>query len=354
LNIGIIGCGFIAAKHLQALIKDSTFKLRAVSDVVPERMQQFIESYQNETKQSDSSIAAYDSYQTLLKDPDVEVVVITTISGLHGQMAKEALQHGKHVIVEKPMALSIADAREMIQLADQSQRKLAVCHQKRFYPHLQTIQALVRNGAIGRIVFANVTLCYNRDDAYYKAARWRGTWEMDGGVLLNQSIHNIDLLLWMLSEPVSIFAQIERMMRPIEAEDTAILILQTNDGAIAQIEATVCADRSSTYERLQLIGSDGSISLSGKYFETIETWHVHGVEKPAIVTVDPFEQLYKDFYKAVQEDRDPFISGRVGFAPLETILAAYQSAMTQGVVYFPIQDFSTRDMIRFPFPSESL
>ncbi len=345
MNIGLIGCGFIGSKHAESLARSSDCRLVAVSDLDNERMEQLRKTYlASAGGRTDADIACYPSYRDLLADKRVDAVAVTTTSGLHAKLAREALESGKHVVVEKPMAMTIGEARTLIRLAETSGRKLAVCHQKRFFPHLQTIQRIVREGRLGRLILGGVSLCYNRDDSYYQAAKWRGTWEADGGVLLNQAIHDIDLLLWMAAEPRTAYGRIARLLRQTETEDTAIALLELADGALVRMEATVCAARASAHERISLIGSDGAIVLSGKFLGTVETWQVEGVDPPPYAEVDPYRHLYDDLAMAVRDNRRPLIDGREGIRALEAILAVYRSVRDSAPVPLPLDEFSTVEM----------
>lgn len=349
VKIGIVGCGFIGLKHVQSFTKVPGCQLQALSDIRPERMSTLLQEVAPQLPAAGGTpIDQHLSYRDLIQNPQVDVVVVTVISGLHAQIATEALQNGKHVIVEKPLALSAEEARTLLETANQSGKKVAVCHQKRFFPHLQQLRDLIQSGKIGQVVQGGVSLMYNRDERYYQEASWRGTWAQDGGVLLNQAIHDIDLLLWMIGKPIAIQGQLSRLLRPIEAEDAAVVSLRLPNGTLARIEATVCADRSSAFERIEVMGTKGSFTVRGKFLEQIETWNVEGEPRPVFQNIDPYEALYQDFLAALHEDREPYINGAEGFLALETILAAYQSALTQQQVKLPLGNFSVHQMKNMP------
>ncbi len=344
MNVGLIGCGFIGRKHLEAVEHSSDLQLTAVCDVSDEAMRAIVERYQS--NHPDAQVNAYRHYADLLVDKAVDIVVVATLSGLHGRIAKEAIIQGKHVIAEKPMAMSVQEAREMNRLSRMFGVKLAVCHQKRFYSHLRELKQLLLDGGIGQILHADMTIRMNRDDAYYAQAAWRGSWAMDGGVLMNQAIHNIDLLFWLAGKPRSATGVIGRLLRPIEAEDTASAVAETESGGIVQVHATVCAARGYTEERLRLLGSRGMIELVGKQLDRIAQWHVPGYEQPAwTVEGGDYASLYADLVQAVVTNREPFVSGEEGIAALEWILAVYRSAKERRVIDLPLEQFSTMEMM---------
>lgn len=308
-------------------------------------MEKLADHYVQLTGVNSAELRHYSSYHDLLLDPDIQAVAITVPSGLHGPIAIEALEHGKHVIVEKPIALSIKDARAMVKLSEQSGKKLAVCHQKRFNGHLRYIEQMIRVGGLGNLVLGEMALFYNRNDAYYTSANWRGTWRLDGGMLLNQAIHNIDLLLWLMGgEPESVSGQISRIMRPIETEDSAVATMKFMKGSLANLAATVCASPQSTAEAITLHGDRGRVKLSGKSLEPVE-WMVPGWERPELKHVDAYQRLYEDFYASIRDNRSPWVSGKDGLTALETILAMYQSAKVHATIHLPIAEFSTAHMI---------
>src|SRR5690625_1851829 len=203
LRLGLIGCGSIAKKHINTIAKFKQMSLIAVSDLYQPKMEETIDHIGRQ-KLDNTSVSLYENYQYLLADPRVDVVIIATVSGLHAEMTKAALKHNKHVIVEKPLALSLEDANEIINLSKKCQKQVLVCHQLRYRPIMQKIKQMVDQGYFGELYFGSVTLMLNRSAEYYKETTWRGTWEKDGGMLINQSIHLIDLLRWIMGDIKSV------------------------------------------------------------------------------------------------------------------------------------------------------
>ncbi|CAM3429489.1 Gfo/Idh/MocA family protein [Marinicrinis lubricantis] len=343
MKVGLIGCGFIGHKHVNSLLQAKGMEIAAICDMSEMSLSRMKEKLQ-EQQGANETLRTYTDYSELLDDEDIDIITIAVNSGLHGRIAKEALIHGKHVIVEKPMALSLQEAREMNRLSEAFGGKLAVCHQKRFFSHLIELKRIVSRGGFGELLFGSVQLSYNRNDAYYEQAKWRGTWEMDGGVLLNQAIHNLDLMLWLLGEPVEAYGVIQRRMRKIEAEDSASGIVRLASGAIMQIQATVCSHPDASQEKIELIGSQGSVQLSGKWMENVDRWKLQEHLPITYQEVDPYVQLYSDIKKSISQAEQPFVSGAEGIRALEVIMALYQSSISGRPVKFPIQDFSTLEM----------
>ncbi|OFW81016.1 MAG: hypothetical protein A2201_01460 [Alicyclobacillus sp. RIFOXYA1_FULL_53_8] len=347
MKVGIVGCGFIGQKHMRGLLRLNDVQLIGVYDVLAGRMDDLVNEYQTNRTHTAQPVTAYTTYQEMLDSPTIDVIAVTTPSGLHSGIAMEALQAGKHVILEKPMTLSLQEARAILTLAAKVDKQVAVCHQKRFLPHLQFVRKVIESGSLGQLVYGGVSVFYNRDNAYYQSATWRGTWRHDGGVLLNQGIHDIDLLLWMMGKPDSVQGNIARLSHAIETEDTAAALLQMSNGALARIEVTVSAPRGASHERLDLVGTQGSIALSGKMLESVQAWHVPHTPHPQYQEVEPYEKLYADFYEAVQQHRQPLSDGQVGLQALETIFAVYESAHRGCVVRLPLVDFETAKMAGF-------
>ncbi len=341
MKIGIIGCGFIAQKHVQSIIRQHDLSLVAVSDTVPERIFNLLQHFRDNLRQEPK---AYMNYNDLITDSEVDTVIVAAPSGLHAEIALNALQHGKHVIVEKPMALSTTDAKKMSQVANQTGKHLVVCHQKRFYPHIQYVQRMIKGGVLGKIVYADLSMMFNRNDDYYNAAMWRGTRAMDGGILLNQGIHNIDLLVWLIGLPENVYGQLTRQLRSIETEDTAAAVLTNSDGSIATISATVCAAPSSSVEQISFFGTKGAIVLAGKRFEQVIRWDVDGVEPPSFQPFHSYDGLYQDFYHAVTHKERPLVNGIEGYKTLQTILAIYQSDLKREPIHLPMNEFSVTEV----------
>ncbi|NLU04253.1 MAG: Gfo/Idh/MocA family oxidoreductase, partial [Methanothermobacter sp.] len=223
LRFGIIGCGRVAPKHVEALVNNfQEAELVALCDLEDIKALELKQKYTNllESRNLEvPEITIYTDYVDMLNRSDIDVVSIATYSGTHARIALDALQAGKHVIVEKPMALSTVDVQLMIDVAKQTGKKLTVCHQNRFNSPVRKLREALEQGRFGKLVHGVAVIRWNRNEEYYKQAAWRGTWEQDGGVLMNQGIHDIDLLQWMMGPIERLYAEADTFLRPIEAED---------------------------------------------------------------------------------------------------------------------------------------
>jgi len=211
-------------------------------------------------------ITIYTDYAKMLNRSDIDVVSIATYSGTHACIAKDALQADKHVIVEKPMALSATDAQMMIATAQRTAKKLTVCHQNRFNPPVQKLREALDQGRFGKLVHGVAVVRWNRNEEYYKQAAWRGTWEQDGGVLMNQGIHDIDLLQWIMGPVERLYAEADTFLRPIEAEDMGAAILRFKNGAIGIIEGSACIYPKNLEEYLKCPIFDFTELIPQKFF----------------------------------------------------------------------------------------
>lgn len=359
LNFAIIGCGRISKKHIEGIIHNyQEALLTTVSDLVPDKMQQAVDYYSNYLRKSvfdiaENQLKKYQNYQELLNDERVNVVTIATESGYHPQIAMDALNAGKHVIVEKPMALSTGDADKMNQLAREKNLKLAVCHQNRFNPTVQKLRKALDNGRFGRLLYALASVRWNRNDDYYKMDDWHGTLALDGGILMNQCIHNIDLLQWMLGGVTRVYAETDTFLRKIETEDTGLAVIRFNNGAIALIEGTVCIYPHNLEETFSIFGEKGTVRVAGMAMNEILDWKFADT-KPAeeeMIKTANYEVeavygyghnlLFKDFIRAVKENRKPLVDGEEGKKAVELILGIYKSARLRQPVQFPLGAYST-------------
>lgn len=329
LNFGIIGCGRIAYKHAEAIKKNEKANLLYVCDIIEERAVDYKNKYGAERYFTD--------YHEMLEMPDLDVVNICTPSGMHAEMGIAAARAGKHVIVEKPMALSSIDADALINACDENGVKLAVCFQNRFNPPVQKLRRALEEGRFGKLTHASAVVRWFRPQDYYDQAPWRGTWAMDGGCLMNQSIHNIDLLQWMMGPVESVFGYTANNFRKIEAEDVGVAVLKFKNGALGVIEASTTIYPENLEETLAIFGEKGTVMLGGIAVNKIETWKFADsqdenleMEQQDVPNVYGFghDALIEDFIRAVIEDRRPYIDGREGIKSLRIVLGIYHSAVS--------------------------
>lgn len=359
-NIALIGCGRISKNHIEAFSKKSKqVKLIACCDPKTERARGRADEYLRTVAAVGNEVLVFDDYRKMLNTIRPDAVSIATESGRHAAIAIDCLDAGCHVLCEKPMALSIADADEMIAAADRNRRILSVCFQNRFNPPVQRARAAYEAGRFGRMLHGSVQVRWNRNERYYAEAPWRGTWALDGGTLMNQCTHGIDLLQWMMGEDVvRVQGVTRRFCRPIEAEDFGSAILEFSSGAVGIIEGSADIYPTNLDETLSLFGEKGSVVIGGLAVNKILTWRfadsaevgdTEGVvldpraEDPPNVYGFGHAALLSDFLSAIEGNRAPLISGRKGKKALEIILAIYKSMKEGRPVNLPIE-FKTTDM----------
>ncbi|WP_346890594.1 Gfo/Idh/MocA family oxidoreductase [Clostridium sp. UBA3887] len=356
-NVAVIGCGRISYKGIEAVVNNKErLQLVSTCDPIEEKAiakkNEYIDKLGKEVK-----VNIYKDYKEMLEKEDIDIVYVATESGYHPEIAINCMKKHIHVIVEKPMALSIKDADEMIACAKENNVKLCVSHQNRFNTAIQKLRSEVEANNFGKMVNGTARILWNRNMGYYEQAPWRGTYELDGGTLMNQCIHNIDLLQWMMCSDVdTVYAQCDTFLRDIDAEDFGAILIRFKNGAIGIIEGSACVYPTNLEETLSIFGEKAAVCIGGLAVNKIETWRIEGSEESeekvlAAQEADPdsvygfgHTLLFKDVVDSIIEDRQPLVSGEEAKKPLEIILAAYKSTATGMPVKFPLGDFSTMDM----------
>lgn len=326
LKFAILGCGRISSKHVEAIINNKEdVELVAVYDIIGELAIDKKRQYESEI--DGSNVKVYTDYNEFLNDKDIDVVTIATISGYHAEQAIDCLNHDKHVLIEKPMALSIEDADKIIALGKEKNKKVCVSHQNRFSPAVQKLRRAIDEGRFGKLIHGTARVLWARDDNYYKQASWRGTKALDGGTLMNQCIHNIDLLQWMMGGEVErLYSETDTFIRNIETEDFGAILMRFKNGAVGIVEGSVCVYPKNLEETLSIFGEKGTVVISGN---EIKTWQFEDSRGYDNVELDKTNlghtPLYKDLIDAIYEKRAPLVNGEEGKKAMEIILKAYES-----------------------------
>jgi UDP-N-acetyl-2-amino-2-deoxyglucuronate dehydrogenase len=333
LKFGIIGCGVIGQTHAAAIASLQEAELVAVADTVPDRAQVLADSY---------GTHAYPEPDSMLAETSIDVVTICTASGLHGEHARQAMRAGKHVIVEKPIEITLPAIDRTLQVQREMGVKLAVISQHRFDPAAQRVHELLAAGAFGTPVLANAHILWWRSQEYYDSGEWRGTWALDGGgVLMNQSIHSIDLLQWFMGPVRSVCAYTGTLAHRIETEDTAVATLRFASGALGSIAATTSA-YPGVSTRLEILGSEGSAVIEDDQLHYLHLKDEGGVpvgpygldsskhSQPGSQQPegDAHIQQIADIIRAIRADETPVVDGAEARHDVEIILAIYESART--------------------------
>lgn len=328
MNFAIVGCGFIAQKHASAIEKISNAQLVAVCDKVDGAMEYYSSTYNAST---------YNDFSEMLNNEEIDIVCICTPSGFHVNLAVEAAKSGKHIVVEKPIAMTLEDSARIVAAASKNNIKLSVVHPNRFRPVVQELKAILNSGKLGLVSHANCIVNWNRNQEYYNQAKWRGTKQFDGGVLMNQAIHNLDLLLWFMGKPTEVFSMEATRLRKIEAEDVSVGVVRFESGALASIQASSTAYSKNFEESITLFCEHGTVKIGGTnalYFEHLE---VEGMTDSAIEEIknkvknDPWgtpghHWILEDMVQAVKENRVPSVTGEDGELALKLVLKMYESA----------------------------
>ncbi len=335
-RFGIVGCGRIAPRHADSLADIPGAELVQVCDVIESRAHAFAEKH---------GVSYCLDYHELLANPQIDIVNICTPSGMHAEMTIAALKAGKHVIVEKPMAMNPADADRMIAAAKDANRKLCIVLQNRYNPPMQDFYHAVHDGKIGRVLLGSVTVRWYRPQEYYNDG-WHGTKSMDGGALMNQSIHHIDALQWLIGVPVkSVFAYTATLAHQMEAEDVGVVVVKFENGALATIEGSTVTYPQNLEASVALFGEKGSLKVGGTALNRKVFWKIAGEiehEKELLTReeVDPpsvygasHRHVIEDMMQAIDEDREPQTNGAEGRKSLVLVSAMYESARTATEVF---------------------
>ena len=352
MRYALIGCGRISPNHIAAA-KANNLEIVGLCDIDEKML------YDKVVKFNLQDVHQYSDYQEMLKEEQPELVAIATESGKHAQIALDCIEAGCNLIIEKPIALSLADADAIIKAAKEKGVKVSASHQNRFNKSIQKIREAIDKNRFGRLFYGTAHIRWCRDWEYYSRAKWRGTWEQDGGALMNQCIHNIDLLRWMMGDEVEeVVGMTDRLNHPyIEAEDLGIALVRFKNGTYGIIEGTTNVFPRNLEETLYLFGEKGTVKAGGASVNRIEEWRFSDQLDNADEVIAQFKEdppnvygfghtpLYKDVIEAIEQDREPYVNAEAGKRALELVLAIYKSAETGMSVKLPLSECSTLDFV---------
>ncbi len=354
MRYALIGCGRISTNHIKAAVNNK-LEIVAVCDIVPEHMEEVLSKHD---LQNDSNIARYTDYKKMVEEVKPELISIATESGLHGEIALYCIEHGVNVIIEKPMAMSLEEADKIIDAAKKHNVKVSACHQNRFNIAVQETRRALESGRFGKLSHGSIHVRWNRNKDYYDQAPWRGTWAQDGGCLMNQCIHGIDLLRWMFGdEVVSVYGTTRQQFHDyLEAEDIGMAVVQFANGAVATIEGTTNVYPQNLEETLYIFGEKGTVKLGGKSTNNIDVWNFadetsednknKGLEEATSnVYGNGHTSLFADVIDAINNDRKPYVDEYAGRRAVEMVLAVYKSAAESKPVELPLKECSTLDFV---------
>ena len=351
MKYALIGCGRISPNHIAAATNNQ-LEIVAICDIDEQNMADKAMKFK-----LPDSVKRYTDYIEMLEQEKPELVAICTESGKHAKIAIDCIEHGCHCIIEKPIALSIKDADAIINASIKNHVKVCACHQNRFNKSVQIIREAIDMNRFGKLFYGTAHIRWCRDHEYYDRASWRGTWEQDGGALMNQCIHNIDLLRWMMgSEIEEVVGMTDRLNHNyIEAEDLGIALIRFKNGSYGIVEGTTDIYPKKLEETLYMFGEKGTVKAGGQSVNVIEEWRFADLlddpeevkerfhENPPNVYGYGHTPLYADMIHAIEQDRQPYVTAMEGKKALELVLAIYKSAAEGKAVKFPLEECETMD-----------
>lgn len=333
LSVALVGCGRISVRHSQLLGEGQIdgARLAAVCDIDAEKAQKIARKY---------SVPAFADMGEMMRTVEPDIVVVLTESGNHARHVVELAQYGAHIIVEKPMALTLSDADRMIDACDALGVKLFVIKQNRFNVPVMKLREALVDGRFGKMIMGTVRVRWCRPQHYYDQDSWRGTWALDGGVLTNQASHHVDLLEWMMGDVDSVFAMSRTALADIEVEDTAVVLLRFSSGALGVIEATTATRPKDLEGSISILGEKGTVEIGGFAVNEMKVWNFvepdptdedvlrdHSVNPPNVYGFG-HKEYYDHAIKAIRENGPNLVDGLEGRRSLELITAIYESIET--------------------------
>lgn len=337
-----MGCGRIAKRHSELLgfSQIDGAKLVSVCDNVIDRANKIAEQFK---------VSAYKDMDEMMKSESIDVVVVLTPSGLHAEHVTNLSKYGKHIMVEKPMALTIEDTENMIYACDENNIKLFVIKQNRFNVPVVKLREALDAGRFGELTLGTVRVRWARHQAYYDQDPWRGTWDMDGGVLTNQASHHVDMLEWMMGDVESVFAKMTTALADVETEDTAIVTLKFKNGALGIIEATTATRPANLEGSISILGEHGTVVVGGVAVNEMQTWAFEDVEDGDSTVLEEFsvnppnvygfghQAYYEHVVDCIENGSANLVDGLQGRKSIELISAIYESAETGKEVFLKFQ-----------------
>ncbi len=342
LKFALVGCGRIAKRHAELLGNKqvSHASLVAVCDTAEAKAKVYGQQF---------NVPWFSDMHEMVRNVEADVIVVLTPSGMHADHVIQLAPYKKHIVVEKPMALTLDDADAMIESCDRNGVKLFVVKQNRFNVPVQKLRHALEQGRFGKLVLGTVRVRWFRPQSYYDLASWRGTWAMDGGVLTNHASHHIDLLEWMMGDVESVFAKSTTALARIETEDTAVATVKFRNGALGVIEATTASRPKDLEGSISVMGEGGTVVISGFAVNKIQTWEFvesKAEDKEVLekFSVNPpnvygfgHHAYYENVVESILNQKNALVDGLKGRKSLELIMALYESIETGKEVFLRFQ-----------------
>ena len=370
LRVALIGCGRIAVKHIMAITKrNSGLLLCAVADTDPGAFDKLFDScklWGKKKHQIKRTVKAYTDYHRMLEKEKPDITSITAPSGLHYVMAKAAMLGGSHILLEKPMSMKASQAKALFDISEQKNRQIAMGHIFRYFPVVKNLQEDVAAGRFGKISHGSVIVRWGHDQAYYDQTAWRGTWEHDGGVLMNQCVHAIDLICWLMNgQATAANAMLGKRFHDMAAEDIALGTLKLDNGALCQIEGTTNSPPHDHEAAFYLLGEKGGFRMGIRRGRPYFDIRINGKKKNfeyfmkeicsrglsgLFSLTNPHAGIYADLRDAVLNGKSPLADAKSGMMSVESVLALYLSAKEKRQIKIPLAtDFSSTEMSEYIF-----
>ncbi|MDZ7736310.1 MAG: Gfo/Idh/MocA family oxidoreductase [Gammaproteobacteria bacterium] len=338
--MGLVGCGRISGKHIEAARQHKdNIEITAVCDTSPAALK---------TAQESTGAKPYSDLADLLEKADVDLVTLCTPSGLHPDQVIASARAGRHVMTEKPIATRWKDGRRMVRACDEAGVRLFVVKQNRRNTTLQMLKRAVREGRFGRIYMAHLNVFWSRPQSYYDSAAWRGTWEFDGGALMNQASHYVDLLDWLIGPVANVQAMTGTLARNIEVEDTAVVNVRWRSGALGSMAVTMLTYPQNYEGSLTIIGEKGTVRVGGVAVNEIQHWEFsephpddEKIQDASYETTSVYgfghPLYYENVIQTLRGEAEPDTDGREGLRSLELLIATYLSARDGQQVSLPLE-----------------
>ena len=339
LRFAVVGCGRISGKHFDALQQHSDVaELVAVCDSDSTTLNAAVQR---------TGAAGFRSLNDLLRESDADVVVLATPSGLHAEQGIAVAEAGRHVVTEKPMATRWKDAKRLVQVCDQAGVQLFVVKQNRRNATLQLLKRAVEKKRFGRIYMVNLNVFWNRPQEYYDSAKWRGTWEFDGGAFMNQASHYVDLLDWLIGPVESVHAFTATLARDIQVEDTGVATIKWRSGALGSMNVTMLTYPQNLEGSITIIGEKGTVRLGGVAVNEVQHWSFaepdeddEKVHSASYTTTSVYgfghPLYYENVIQTLRGEATAETDGREGLRSLELLIGIYLSARDGRVVSLPL------------------
>jgi UDP-N-acetyl-2-amino-2-deoxyglucuronate dehydrogenase len=340
IRVALVGCGRISGKHFDAIgAHGDVAELTAVCDIDAGALGQ---------AEALTGVTGFGSLPDLLAGSEADVVVLATPSGIHADQAVLVADAGRHVVTEKPMATRWTDGKRMVQACDRAGVQLFVVKQNRMNPTIQRIKRAIDAGRFGRIYCVDVNVFWSRPQAYYDSAPWRGTWEFDGGAIMNQASHYVDLLDWLIGPVDSVHAMTATLGRSIQVEDTGVVNIRWRSGTLGSLNVTMLTYPKNFEGSITIIGEKGTVRVGGVAVNELQHWDfadaVTGDEEAADSSYETdsvygigHPLYYDNVFKALRGESLALTDGREGLRSLELLVGIYQSARDGTTVSLPLE-----------------